>query len=57
MVVSEADFKSIDYLELLAPRKADGSLPDVTFFHLNSGSKLIDKGINVGCLLMLLLQI
>jgi len=32
----------------LAPRKADGSLPDVNFFHLNSSSKLIDKGVNVG---------
>ena len=48
IVVSLADFKSIDYTELLAPRKADGSLPDVNFFHLNASSKLIDKGINIG---------
>ncbi len=48
IVVSSADFKSIDYLELLASRKADGSLPDVNFFHLNASSKLIDKGVNVG---------
>jgi hypothetical protein len=48
IVVSLADFKSIDYVELLAPRKADGSLPDVNFFHLNVSSKLIDKGVNIG---------
>lgn len=48
IVVSLADFKSIDYTELLAPRKADGNLPDVNFFHLNASSKLIDKGINIG---------
>lgn len=48
IVVTAADFKSIDYLELLVPRKADGSLPDINFFHLNSGSGLIDKGVNLG---------
>ncbi|MGB8705885.1 MAG: hypothetical protein WCD31_12730, partial [Gillisia sp.] len=42
------DFESLDYSELLAPRKADGSLPDVSFFHLVSGSDLIDKGVDVG---------
>jgi hypothetical protein len=42
------DFVSIDYMQLLNVRKADGSLPDVTFFHLKAGSDLIDKGINVG---------
>lgn len=48
IVVDATDFKSIDYLELLNPRKADGSLPDVNFFHLTATSKLIDKGISVG---------
>ncbi|HSD06596.1 Ig-like domain-containing protein [Flavobacterium sp.] len=48
IVVSEKDFKSIDYSELLAARKPDGSLPDVNFFHLISTSSMIDKGINVG---------
>ena len=48
IIVSEKDFKSIDYSELLAPRKSDGSLPDVNFFHLISTSTMIDKGINVG---------
>ncbi len=46
--VTEADFQSIDVEELLAPRKADGSLPDVGFMHLVSGSELIDKGVDVG---------
>ena len=48
IVTDASDFKSIDYNQLLAPRKADGSLPDVTFLNLNSGSDLIDKGIDVG---------
>ncbi len=43
-----ADYKSIDYLQLIGIRKADGSLPDVTFFHLNSDSDLINKGVDVG---------
>jgi hypothetical protein len=30
------------------PRKADGSLPDITFMHLAAGSPLIDAGTNVG---------
>ncbi|REE82121.1 uncharacterized protein DUF4990 [Lutibacter oceani] len=46
--VTTDDFKSIDYSQLLNARKADGSLPDVTFFNLNAGSDLIDKGIDVG---------
>lgn len=48
IVVSASDFKSIDYRELIAPRNADGSLPDVNFFHLNSTSAMINKGINLG---------
>ncbi len=42
------DFESIDYSELTGPRKADGSLPEVSFFHLKSDSDLIDKGVDVG---------
>lgn len=42
------DFVSIDYSELTGPRKPDGSLPDVSFFHLESDSDLIDKGVDVG---------
>ena len=48
LTATVADFLSIDYNQLLNPRKADGSLPDVTFFHLTSTSNLIDKGVNVG---------
>ncbi|HSQ46021.1 MAG TPA: right-handed parallel beta-helix repeat-containing protein [Lutibacter sp.] len=46
--VTAEDFESIDYNQLIGPRKADGSLPDVSFFRLKAGSDLIDKGINVG---------
>ncbi|MDT0677650.1 right-handed parallel beta-helix repeat-containing protein [Autumnicola musiva] len=42
------DFESIDYTELTAPRNSDGSLPDVSFFHLESDSDLIDAGVDVG---------
>ncbi|OZG70364.1 hypothetical protein BTA51_26345 [Hahella sp. CCB-MM4] len=42
------DFSSINIDDLLAPRKADGSLPDVDYFHLIRGSDLIDAGVNVG---------
>ncbi|MDT0686973.1 right-handed parallel beta-helix repeat-containing protein [Autumnicola psychrophila] len=42
------DYVSIDYSELTAPRNADGSLPNVSFFHLKSDSDLIDAGVDVG---------
>ncbi|WP_051286312.1 right-handed parallel beta-helix repeat-containing protein [Salinimicrobium terrae] len=42
------DFVSIDYSEMTGPRKADGSLPDVSFFHLEADSDLIDNGVDVG---------
>jgi hypothetical protein len=41
-------FASMDIDELLKPRKADGSLPDVKYFKLHSGSDLIDAGVDVG---------
>lgn len=43
-VISDDDFVSLDISELSAPRKADGSLPDVNFFKLREGSDLIDGG-------------
>jgi uncharacterized repeat protein (TIGR02059 family) len=46
--VSNADFLSLDWTEMLRPRKADGSLPDINFLKLAPGSDLIDKGTNVG---------
>lgn len=46
--VTAADFQSIDPTQMILPRKADGSLPDISFMHLVPGSDLIDAGINVG---------
>ena len=42
--VTTADFKSLDQSRLTAPRKPDGSLPDIDLMKLVSGSDLIDKG-------------
>ena len=42
------DFQSIDIAGTLAPRKADGSLPDIPFMHITEGNtKLIDTGSEV----------
>lgn len=46
--VSNADFVSIDTVGVRGPRKADGSLPDLTFMHLAQGSRLIDAGTSIG---------
>ena len=46
--VSKSDFISLDKSQLTAPRKADGSLPDIDFMKLKPGSDLIDKGIDIG---------
>jgi pectate lyase-like protein/List-Bact-rpt repeat protein/type IX secretion system substrate protein len=46
--VTSADFQSIDPSGATAPRKPDGSLPDVTFMHLAPGSGLIDAGTDIG---------
>lgn len=46
--VSKSDFVSLDQSQLIAPRKADGSLPDITFMKLKKGSDLIDKGTDIG---------
>jgi len=48
VTVTKADFVSLDQSLLIAPRKADGTLPDVDFLKLKKNSKLIDKGINIG---------
>lgn len=42
------DFMSLNVSELARPRKADGSLPDVSFGHLKQNSDLIDAGTDVG---------
>jgi hypothetical protein len=46
--VTANDFVSLDTTGVSAPRKPDGSLPDVTFLHLAKGSDLIDKGTDIG---------
>jgi Right handed beta helix region len=43
-----ADFVSLDLNLLTAPRKSDGSLPDVNFMKLAPGSSLINSGVDVG---------
>lgn len=46
--ITAADFISFDDTLLMAPRKADGSLPDTDFFRLAPGSDLIDAGYDIG---------
>jgi uncharacterized repeat protein (TIGR02059 family) len=46
--VTSSDFSSTDYTELGGSRKSDGSLPDINYLHLVSGSDLIDAGVSVG---------
>lgn len=50
VTANASDFVSVDMNQLKAARKSDGSLPDITAFHLVAGSDLIDKGVNVGLL-------
>lgn len=46
--ITDADFRSLNGKELLAPRKPDGSLPDINFLKLSAKSGLINKGTDVG---------
>jgi len=46
--VSASDFMSLDENLLMAPRQADGSLPDNDFLKLAPSSKLINAGVNLG---------
>lgn len=48
VTVNGADFQSVDASQMTLPRKADGSLPDITFMHLTAGSDLINAGVDVG---------
>jgi hypothetical protein len=45
---TRADFISLDVALAAAPRQADGALPKNDFARLNSGSSLIDQGVDVG---------
>lgn len=46
--VSASDFMSLDENLLMAPRQADGSLPNNDFLKLAPSSKLINAGTNLG---------
>ena len=46
--ISYIDFLSLDEALLVRPREADGSLPEVDFMKLSSGSDLVDKGLDIG---------
>jgi hypothetical protein len=46
--VTNDDFVSIDTIGVRGPRNPDGSLPEISFMHLASGSDLIDAGVPVG---------
>lgn len=46
--VSADDFLSLDSDQAKGPRQSDGSLPAMTFLHLEAGSDLIDAGTEVG---------
>jgi uncharacterized repeat protein (TIGR02059 family) len=48
LTVTNSDFASVDGTQLILPRKSDGSLPDISFMHLATGSHLIDAGVDVG---------
>jgi len=46
--VPDAEFEGVSTLGWDAPRKPDGSLPDVPNFRPRAGSALVDKGVDVG---------
>ena len=43
-----SDFESVSDMGAMGPRNTDGSLPDLNFMKLPAGSKMIDKGTDVG---------
>ncbi len=48
IIITDADFVSLDIDQLTAPRKPDGSLPDVDFMRPEAGSVIIDAGKDIG---------
>lgn len=48
MNITAADVESVDAGQLLRPRKADGSLPDITFLKPVAGGKLVNAGTKSG---------
>lgn len=47
-LLSDSDFESLDIDLLTAPRKEDGSLPDVDFMRPTEGSKIVNVGTDIG---------
>ncbi len=47
MLVTDADFESLDSSQLTLPRQPDGSLPEISFLHLAQDSQLVDRGMDV----------
>ncbi|MFK7926271.1 MAG: FlgD immunoglobulin-like domain containing protein [Bacteroidia bacterium] len=48
ITLSDADFISLDHSLLTAPRKADGSLPEIDFMRPVQGSAITDAGVDIG---------
>lgn len=48
ITLTDADFVSLDQSLLTAPRKPDGSLPDIDFMRPAPGSVIKDAGIDIG---------
>lgn len=48
LTLSGSDFISLDEAQLMGPRKADGSLPDIDFMAINPPSYLMDAGTDIG---------
>jgi pectate lyase len=46
--VTAEDFRSLDERQLMASRKSNGDLPDISYGHLKQGSDLIDAGVDIG---------
>ena len=46
--VTPEDFISLDESSAYGPRNADGSLPEIDYLHLASGSDLLNAGVDVG---------
>ncbi|MCB0847512.1 MAG: DUF4990 domain-containing protein, partial [Bacteroidetes bacterium] len=46
--LSDSDFISLDESALMAPRKADGSLPDIDFLAIATHSPAMDAGTDIG---------
>jgi hypothetical protein len=48
VTITADDFPGLDEVDLVAPRKANGDLPDVAFLRLAPDSDAIDTGVDVG---------